>query len=195
MNTYIAKGSSGGGRSSGGSRSSSSSSKSSAPKSSTSTPKTSTPKPTTPKTSTKPGTSKSTPGSKIKTASGAEAQSSAKKPSNSKFTRSTGIVGDNGYTPRFTNGYSAPAGSVVYYPQHSALDYLPWIYLFNSNNSPRNDHATVVQPDNKEVVVKPEKGGVDGLYILNWFLLIAVVIALISGIVFGVNKLSKRNSK
>ena len=123
----IAKGSSGG---SSGSRSSVSSKSSSASK------------PNTPP----KGTSQSKPGSTIKTQDGKTIKSSEKKPSNGKFQSSSGVVGNNGYSPRFTNGYSAPAGSVVYYPQHSALDYLPWIYLF-SQNSPANDAVTVVQPD------------------------------------------------
>lgn len=188
---YIAKGASGG-RSSGGSRSTP---KTSTPKPSTSAPKPApAPKSTTPKTSTKAGTSKSAPGTKIKTVDGKEVQSSAKKPTNSKYTRSTGIVGDSGYQPKFKN-YSAPAGSVVYYPQHSAMDYMFWMYIFSHNHSPRYDQATVVQPDNKEVTVPPEKGGIDGLLILNWIIMIAIILAVVAGIIWLVNKLTRKGGK
>lgn len=140
----------------------------------------------------KPPVGKSTAkaGDKIKTSDGKEIQTSAKKPTNSKYTQNQGVVGDNGYKPRFTNGYSAPSGSVVYYPQHSFVDYLPWIYLF-SHNSPQNDHATVVQPDGKEVDVKPEPQGVDGLYILNWIILIVIALIILGGIVWAVDKFYK----
>lgn len=160
--------------------------KTSSPKPSTSTKSTtstrSTPaKPATPKT----GKSTAKPGSTIKTADGKTIKSSTAKPSSSKYKRSTGVVGDNGYSPRFT-GYSPPAGSVVYYPQHSALDYLPWVYLF-SMNSPSHDQATVVQPDNKQVVAEPQKGA-DGLVIFNWIFLVLIALAIIAGIVWIVNK-------
>jgi hypothetical protein len=165
----VAKG--GGGRGGGGARSSS---RSSSSRSSSRTPS----KP--PK-----GTSTAKPGSKIKTSDGKEVTSSAKKPSDTKFNKSRGIIGDNGYSQRF-NGYEPPAGSVVYYPQHSALDYLPWIYLF-SQNSPANDQATVVQPDGKEVKAEPEKG-VDGLAIFNWIVLILMGLGLIALVVWFVNR-------
>lgn len=157
--------------------------------------KSSTSKSSTSKTSTaKTGKSTSKPGSKVKTADGKEIQSSAKKPTNSKYQRSTGIVGDNGYQPRFNNGYTAPAGSVVYYPQHSALDYLPWIYLFSQNNSPRNDQAVVVQPDGKEVQAAPVKDGVDGLVVINWIILIIIIAAIGAGIVYLVNRLTNKEA-
>lgn len=173
----VAKG--GGGRGGGG-RSSGSKSSSSGSSSKSSTP--STPK---------PGKSTAKPGTTIKTADGKEVQSSAKKPANTKYQNSKGIVGDNGYQPRFTNGYVAPPGSVVYYPQHSALDYLPWIYLF-SQSSPQNDQAIIVQPDGQEVQAAPEAGGVDGMAIFNWIVLIFIFLAIIAGIVWGVNKLTRR---
>lgn len=185
----IAKGSSGGSRSSSTSRSTSTSTS----KTSTSSTSSKTSTSTAPKTSSKSGTSKSKAGSKVKTSSGKEVQSSAKKPANSKYSRETGIVGENGYTPRFSNGYSAPEGSVVYYPQHSALDYLPWIYLFSQDHSSRNDQATVVQPDNKEVVAAPERSGMDGLLIFNWIILVLLAAAFCAGIVWLVNKLTRRN--
>lgn len=122
----------------------------------------------------------------------------AKKPTSS-VTKNTGkhysdkayVVGD-GYTPRFSNGYSAPAGSAVYYPQHSFVDYLPWIYLF-SQNSPRNDQTIVVQPDGKEVTARPEPQGVDGMLIFNWFLLILIAVAIVGGVVWFVNKRTKKS--
>lgn len=163
-----------------GGRSSSSGSKSSGTSSS---------KPSAPK----PGVSTAKPGSTVKTANGTTVQSSAKKPSQQGYSTSKGIVGDNGYSPRFTNGYSAPPGSVVYYRDTSVIDYLPWIYLFgHSNAAPANQQATVVQPDGKEVVAKPQPGGTDGLAILNWILLILIVAGIIGCIVWGVNKLTKK---
>jgi hypothetical protein len=183
MNQYFARGTSSGGRSSSSSRSSSRSTSSS--RSSTSS------KSSAKSTASKPVSGKSTakPGSTIKTASGKTVTSSAKKPTNAKYSRSTGVVGDNGYTPRFS-GYSAPAGSVVYYPQHSALDYLPWIYLF-SQSSPSRDQATVVQPDNKEVKAQPA-GGFDGMILFNWIVFILIIAAIIAGIVYLVNKLTNK---
>lgn len=169
-----------------GSSSSSSSRSSSTSSSSTSKstpPKTSTPAPS----QSKPGKSTATPGSKVKTADGQEVQSSTKKPTNTKYTSSKGIVGDNGYTPRFNNGYSAPPGSVVYYPQHSFIDYLPWIYLF-SQDSPSHDQATIVQPDGKEVQAQPVQEGIDGMAIFNWFLLIVIALGIIGGVMYGVYK-------
>ncbi len=140
----------------------------------------------------KVGTSTAKPGSKIKTADGKQVQSSSKAPTNKNYTNSSGIVGDNGYKPKFTNGYVAPPGSVVYYPQHNFIDYLPWIYLF-SQNSPSQDKTVIVQPDNKEVQAQPVQEGVDGPAVFNWILLIAIFIAIIGGVVWGVNKLTTRS--
>lgn len=134
---------------------------------------------------------KTAPGSKV-TAGGKEVQTSAKKPTNSKVTNQAGIAGVDGYSPRFNNGYTAPAGSVVYYPQHSALDYLPWIYLF-SQNSPANDSATTVEPSGREVVAQPVKEGVDGLAVFNWILLVVIVLAIVGGIIWGVNKITTKD--
>lgn len=182
-------GSSGGRSSSSSSKSSSSSSKSSSTSSkNTNQSKSSTPsKPATPK----KGVSKATPGSKVKTADGKEVQSSAKQPTNKSFTQSRGVVGDNGFQPRYQNGYAPPAGSVVYQDRGpSALDYFFIAYLFNSNNSarPENQQEVVVQPDGKEVQVKPVQEGVDGLLIINWIILIIFIGAIIGGIVWLVNK-------
>ena len=174
----------GGGHSSGGGRSSSSHSSSSKSSSSKSI------APARPKL----GTSTAKPGSKIKTADGKEIQTSAKKPTSSQYSTSKGVVGDNGYTPKFTNGYSAPAGSVVYYRDNNFSDYMFWAYLFNSNNSarPENQQATVVQPDGKEVITKPEPQGVDGLMVFNWIVFILVVTAILGGIIWLVNKLTSK---
>lgn len=139
-----------------------------------------------------PGTSKATPGSKIKTADGKEVQSSAKKPASSQYKSSNGVVGDNGYTPRYTNGYTPPPGSVVYNRDRDFMDYLPWIYLF-SQDSPAKDQQVIVQPDGKEVQAQPVQEGVDGLAVLNWILLIAIIAGIIGGIVWGVNKYATRN--
>jgi hypothetical protein len=183
-NNYLVHNKGGGGRGFSGGRSSvgsKSSSKSGTSKSMT---------PSKPKT----GTSDAKPGSKIKTADGKEVQSSAKKPTSNKFSTSKGVVGDNGYKPKFTNGYSAPAGSVVYYRDNNFSDYMFWAYLFNSNNAarPENQQATVVQPDGKEVITKPEPQGVDGLMVFNWIVFILVVTAILGGIIWLVNKLTSK---
>lgn len=138
-------------------------------------------------------TSSSTkPGTKITTSSGKSVQTSSKKPTSSKVNQQAGITGVDGYTPKFKNGYSAPEGSVVYYPQHSFTDYLPWIYLF-SQNSPANDQATIVQPDGKQVSAPPVEEGMDGLAIFNWVLLFIIGACIIGSIVWGVNKFLSRN--
>lgn len=121
------------------------------------------------------------------TADGKTVKTSDKKPTNSKYKNESGVTGVDGYNPRFTNGYVAPAGSVVYYPQHSFIDYLPWIYLF-SQNSPQNDSTTVVQPDGKEVTAKPEAGGNDGMVFLNWAMLGAMGVGAIALIMWLINK-------
>jgi pretoxin HINT domain-containing protein len=188
-------GSSGGHASSSGGRSSGSSSAGKSTSSSTGSKSSSSGTSSYNSSSSRSTTSSSTkPGSKVTTSDGKTVQTNAKKPSSSKVNQQAGIAGVDGYTPRFTNGYSAPAGSVVYYPQHSFTDYLPWIYLF-SQNSPSHDQATIVQPDGKEVQAQPAPEGVDGLAVLNWVLLIAIVAGIIGGIVWGVNKYTTRNEK
>lgn len=182
---YFAKGGGGGGHASSShasaSRSSSSSSKSTSSSKSSSSSRS--------KAATTSGKSTAKPGSTVKTASGKTVKSSTAKPTNIKNARSTGVVGDNGYTPRF-NGYSAPTGSVVYYPSYGFSDYLFWSYLF-SQNSPHNAQATVVQPDGKQVVAQPQKG-VDGMQIFNWIVMILFLLAIIGGIVWCVNKKTKK---
>jgi len=83
------------------------------------------------------------PGSTIKTPDGRSVTSSAAKSSNTKHSQSSGVVGDNGYQPKFTSGFNAPTGSVISYPQHSFIDYLPWIYLF-SGDSPLTGSGSIV---------------------------------------------------
>lgn len=181
--------SSGGGRSSSSSRSSSGSSKSSSGSSKSSGGSSS-------KNSSKSSatTTKTKPGDTIKTADGKTVNVSTNKPSNPKYSQQKGVTGQDGYTPKF-NGYSAPAGSVVYYPSHSFLDYLPWIYLFSNNNSPRMDSATVVQPDGKQVQAQPNRDGTDGLAIFSWILLVLIALAIIAGIVYIVNKFTNKGKK
>jgi cobalamin biosynthesis Mg chelatase CobN len=190
---YVAKGSSFSGSRSTSTRSTSTSTRSTSGSTSTkSTTTTTKPKSTT---STKSGTSKAKAGSTIKTKDGKTIKTSSKTPTNPKYKESVGVVGDNGYTPRYTNGYAPPAGTVVYRESNSALDYLPWVYLFSvMGDSPRNDQQVMVQPDGKEVQAKPVQEGIDGLLILNWIVLIIIVGAVIAGIVYLVNKLTTKRA-
>lgn len=189
MELYFAKGASGG-RSSGGARStpkSSTSKPKAAPKSSSPAPAKPAPKAADTKKSApvakkaKPS-AKPTAAAKVTTATKPKAVTSA----TSKNYSNTGYRVGEGYQPRFREGYSAPAGSVVYYPQHSALDYLPWIYLF-SQSSPSHDQAAIVQPNGQQVMAEPQKG-MDGMAIFNWFLIIVFAVAIIGGIMWLVNK-------
>lgn len=139
------------------------------------------------------GTSTAKPGSKV-TVNGKTIQTSSKKPTKSNFSDTKGVVGDNGYQPKFVNGYSAPAGSVVYYRDNSFTDYFFLYYIFNSDNParPENQEAIIVQPDGKEVAARPVAGGTDGMMIFNWFIFVLFIIAIIGGIVWGVNKLTSK---
>jgi len=189
----IAKGASSGGRASSAGRASSSKSSGSSSKSSGSSSSSSksgsgvsaSEVHTAPKVNSKPSstTAKTTTAQKP---SSTATQSTKKTYSNTGYT----VGGD--YQPRFQGGYSAPAGSVVYYPQYSALDYLIFWNLFNGT-SQRNSSAVVVEPDGKEQVVKQE--GVDSMYVVNWIVLILFVLALGAGIVYLVNKLSQKNGR
>lgn len=177
----FAKGSSGGHASAShsstsGSRSSTSS-KSSSSKPSSSSKSTSTSKPATGKSTAKPGSTVKVGGKTVK--------SSTAKPTSSKYSKVGGVVGDNGYSPRFS-GYSAPPGSVVYYHDYNFSNYLLWAYLFSSH-SPATQTTTVVQPDGKQVVAEPQRG-TDGMAIFNWILLVLLALAVIGGIVWLVNK-------
>ena len=175
MNSHemlIAKGARSGGSRSSGSKSSSSSKSTSTSKTNTSTSKSTTSVPSKPKTQSKPS-------SQTKTIT----QETPKTSSGKTYSR-TGHTVDEQYQPRFSGGYAAPAGSVVYYRDSSALDWLPFYLIMNSNNQHRE--AVVVQPDGKEQIVKEE--GTDGMYIFNWFITIAFIVAIIAGIVWLVNK-------
>jgi len=178
MKYYFARGGSSGGHSSSSSShaSSSSSSKSSGYSRSGST------------SGSKSSSSSTKPGSTIRSGTSTIKTSSAK-PTNIRSGHSTGIIGANGYTQHFY-GYNPPVGSVVYYPSYSFFDYLPWIYLF-SDNSPHNAQATVVQPDGKQVVAQPQQG-IDGMIIFNWILLVLILIGICVGIVWGVNKVTRK---
>lgn len=170
----FAKGGGGGGRSSGGARSSSF--KSSASKPSAAKPAAAKPsKPAAPKISTKPSGTTQTKTASAKTVSG------------KKYAGKGYVVGD-GYQPKFRGGYTAPAGSVVYYRQNSLLDYLP-LYFIMTHGSHRE--AIVQTPDGKEEVVKEE--GTDGMYIFNWLITILLGAGLIGGVVYLINKATKKN--
>lgn len=167
----------------GGARASSarSSVRSSAPK--TSTPKTSTPKTTTPKTTTPKVSSK--PSSTTQ-----KVTSTTNKVVGGKNFGKTGSVVGETYKPRFS-GYTAPAGSVVYYERSSVMDWLPF-YLILTNQQHRE--AVVQEPAKdgqpaKETVVKEE--GVDTMYVLNWVVTILFVVLFMAFIVWLVNKKTK----
>lgn len=100
-----------------------------------------------------------------------------------------GSVVDSNYQPKFSGGYSAPAGSVVYYRQNSFLDYLPLWYIMSHDS---HKEAVVQTPDGKEQTVKEE--GTDGMYVFNWILTILVGLGLIAGIVYLINKFTTRKS-
>lgn len=165
----------------------------SAPRVSAPAPKPAAPRTTTTRTTTKTSTTRTTAKPKTTaqklTATGAKGKAATTKP------KQTTINGHRLREPvtvthQHFYHYSAPAGSVVYYPQYSPMDYLPWIYLF-SQNSPQHQQAVVVQPDGKQVQVTPQKG-VDGMLIFNWILLVVVALAAIGGIVWLVNKKTQK---
>ena len=173
-----AKGGGGGGRSGGGARSSSTSSRSTSTTSvRTSTGTTVTPsKPSAPRISTRPSTTTT----KVTTATG--------KTVNGKTFSKTGSVVDATYQPKFTGGYSAPLGSTVYYQNNSLLSWLPF-YMIMTSQSHRQ--AVVVEPAKDgqpavEKIVKEE--GIDTMYIINWVVSILLVLGVIGGIVWYVNR-------
>lgn len=144
--------------------------------------------------STKSGSTYRDPSKRVSTAKpgstvvvgGKAIKTSDKKPKDSKYKNSKGVIGDNGYMPALKS-YTPPAGSVVYQQDRSPFDYLPWIYLFSSN-SPQYDKVVVVEPDGKEVVADPAPGANDGMVVFNWFVLITGGLALIALVVYFVNK-------
>ncbi len=106
----------------------------------------------------------------------AKTTTTAKKPSSGRYS-SEGRIIDDTYRPNFSSGYVPPSGSVVYYPQSSFIDYLPWYYLFTQNNANSADR-TVVEPSGKEMKVA-ESRDFDGLVIVEWIFLLAIVAAVI----------------
>lgn len=180
-----AKGSSGGAKSSGGF-------KSSAPKSSTpSTSKSSTPKSTAPKSSTPKSSTLKSSAPKVNTSPKSTTQTKTtadSKPQtvSGKTYAAKGYVTGPDYQPKF-QGYSAPIGSVVYYRQNSALDWLPYYFLFTHSS---HREAVVTSPDGKTQTVKEE--GTDGMYVLNWILAILIGLGFIGLVVWLINKYAKR---
>lgn len=179
----FAKGGGGGGRggSFGGSRSSSYS------RSTTTTPKSTPVKTTTPKAPSAPRV-KSTPSKATP-----KITSTTNKTVNGKNYGKKGSVVGSDYQPKFSGGYTPAAGSVVYYQQSSALDWLPFYMIMSSQNAHRE--AVVVEPGKDggpatEKVVKEE--GLDGMYVWNWIFSILVSLGLIALIVWYVNKKSKQ---
>ena len=133
--------------------------------------------------------------SKSSTSTASKPSTTSSKTSSAKVTSSIGgktayKVGQGGYQPRFRGGYTPPAGSVVYYNNTSAWDFLPWLYIMNAN---QHETATVVQPDGQKKVVKQE--GTDGMLIFNWIVLILLGIGLIALIVWLVNKYTQPKNK
>jgi cobalamin biosynthesis Mg chelatase CobN len=176
--------SSGGSKSSSGSKSNTSSSTKSSTKSTKSESKSQS-IPAAPKVNTKPSTTTK------KTTTAQKPSNEATKTTNKKYSN-TGYTVDEGYQPRFQGGYTAPMGSTVYYPSYSPLDYLIFWHIFNGN-SEKQQTAVVVQPDGKEQVVKQES--TDPLYVVNWIVLVLLVIGVCAGIVFLVNKLTKKKKQ
>lgn len=173
----FAKGGGGGGRSSGGSRSATSVSK---PSTTATAPKPAA-APTTPKPA--PAPKPSTSPSK---ASNVKTSDTAKQVGGKNY-GTKGYVVDDKFQPKFRNGYTAPAGSTVYY-QDRGSDWMMWIpmwYILASNNDPHRE-AVVQQPDGKEEIVKEE--GLDTMWLVNWIITILIGVGLIAGIVYLVNK-------
>ena len=180
-----AKGSSGG-RASGGSRAAArpSAPRPSAPKPSAprpSAPKPSAPRPTTPSKPSVPKVS-TRPSTATKTVTAAAPKTVAGKT----FSRKGSVV-DSTYQPRFSGGYTAPVGSTVYYRDNGLMSWLPF-YMIMSNQQHRE--AVVVSPDGKEEIVKEEC--TDGMYIFNWIITILLCGGLIAGVVYLINRYSKR---
>jgi hypothetical protein len=172
LNEVFAKGSSGG--RSGGSRSSVS--KPSTPKPAVAKPTVSkpveAPKPKPP--SAKP--SKNTP-TKV-------ADKDVKSANGKKMSRNGKVVGE-GYQPKFKGGYTAPAGSTVYYPERSFIDYLPWIFLFSQSMDSHRE-VVVETPDGQQQTQQEE--GLDSMYVINWIVSILLVFGLIALVIYLMNR-------
>lgn len=122
----------------------------------------------------------------VKTTSSLSAKGKAitSKPSNSRYARGKARYLNSDY--RFSRGYTAPAGSAVYY-RSSAWDWFPFYYLATHGS---HKDAVVVQPDGKEVEVKEE--GVDGMYIFNWIVVILLGLGFIGLIAWLVYKFTNK---
>lgn len=158
----------------------------SAPRSSVSAPRTTTPKVSAPKTTT-PKVSSPKVSAPETTSVKSATKSTAPKPASVKG-KSTGYVVDKNYTPRFRGGYSAPAGSVVYYQDNSFLEYMMFWHILNSDNV--HKEATVITPDGKEQKVKEE--GVDSMYIFNWIIFILLAAGLVGLAIYLVNRYTNK---
>lgn len=106
----------------------------------------------------------------------------------------TGNVVGAGYQPKF-KGVTPPAGSVVYYRESSFWDWFPMYYILT-----HDDHRdAVVQtstttPTGVKTTSTPVKEeGVDTMYVINWILTILIGLGLIAGIMWLINKSSKKS--
>lgn len=180
FNTEVVDAKGGGGRGGGGARSSSV--RSSTPRASA------TPKISTPKTPKAPSISKTPSKSTVKVTAPV-----AKKVGGKTFSKKGSVV-DATYQPKFNGGYTPPIGSTVYYRQSSALDWLPFYLILNSQNAHREAIVTEPSKDGQpavEKVVKEE--GLDTMYIVNWVMSILVIIGFIWLVVYIINKKTNKN--
>lgn len=98
-----------------------------------------------------------------------------------------------GYQPRF-QGYSAPAGSVVYYPQSSALDWLP-LYFILTHDAHRDVVVEVPGENGAATTTKVvEEEGVDTMYVINWIVTILFGLGLIALAMWLVNKFTNKKA-
>ncbi len=185
----MAKGGGGGGRSSGGSRSFSSGSRS------YSSPKPSAPKPSAPA---KPSTPKPAapvkPAGPSKTPTKSTPTVTKTAPVKPGYSAKGNVVGA-GYQPAFRGGYTAPAGSVVYYRQNSLLDWLP-LYFILTNDSHRD---AIVETPGKDgaatttTAVKEE--GTDSMYVINWIITVLFFLGVFGFLVWLINKLTYKPTR
>lgn len=99
----------------------------------------------------------------------------------------TGKVVDENYQPKFRSGYVAPAGSVVYYPERSILDWLPFYMIMTHQ---QHQQVVVQSPDGNGGMKEEtqEEEGTDGMYIFNWIFSILVV----GGVIYLIMRLVNR---
>lgn len=106
-----------------------------------------------------------------------------------------------GNQPRFSGGYVAPVGSTVYYPQSSALDWLPFYLIMTMNDGHREAVVSTPQATSssghiipaQEKIVKEE--GLDSMYIINWIITILFAGGIIGGGMYLINKQSKKKKE